>query len=460
MTNNYISSNGYVIPFKNLKDIKKDLTVKPIVDPSYVTESYPVYRMNANEIWIPKFYGLQKFGPVSDLRERSGIVINNCEVISLRSDQKEFVDKILEYIYANDSCIGCAKTGAGKTVMALYIISVIKKKTLIIVHKEFLLEQWIDRIKQFLPDIKIGTIRSQTIDIENKDIVIGMLQSISMKEYDNSIFDDFGFVIVDECHHICSRTFSNALFKIAAKKMLGLSATPQRKDGLTKVLEWFLGPIITKRDTYNDISKPTVFYYKAVYSSVIIPKYNSRTGHLISSDLITKISIDATRNRQIVDIVIELLDLNRKILILSDRRNQCQEMYDMISKIISDTEFTVGLYLGSMSKEQINETNECDIILATYSMASEGYDNPRLDTLVFATGRTDIVQSCGRILRQKNENYPLIIDMVDLLQISQFRKRKSYYKKCAFKLVNCSEDDEFDVLQNRQISDITMFRSL
>ena len=108
-------------------------------------------------------------------------------------------------------------TGAGKTVMGLNIISQLKKKTLIIVHKEFLLRQWIERIEQFLPNAKVGKIQGEVIDIENKDIVIGMLQSLSMKDYPKSIFDSFGLSVYDECHHIGAEVFSRVLFKVVTK---------------------------------------------------------------------------------------------------------------------------------------------------------------------------------------------------------------------------------------------------
>ena len=128
-------------------------------------------------------------------------------------------------------------------MLALNIISEVKKKTLIIVHKSFLLNQWIERITEFLPDARIGQIQGQIIDIEDKDIVIGMLQSLSMKEYPAKLFNSFGFTIVDECHHISSEVFSRSLQTIITKVTLGLSATMQRKDGLTKVFKLYLGNI-------------------------------------------------------------------------------------------------------------------------------------------------------------------------------------------------------------------------
>ena len=104
--------------------------------------------------------------------------------------------------------------GWGKTIIALYLISKLKKKTIIVVHKEFLLNQWKQRIAEFLPDAKAGRIQGKVVDIENKDIVIGMLQSLSIKDYSDDVFSQFGFSIVDECHHIAAEVFSRSLPKI------------------------------------------------------------------------------------------------------------------------------------------------------------------------------------------------------------------------------------------------------
>jgi superfamily II DNA or RNA helicase len=132
------------------------------------------------------------------------------------------------------------------TSISLYLLSQLKKKTLVIVHKEFLMNQWVERIQQFLPMARIGKIQGQVIDIEGKEIVLCMLQSLVLKDYPASLFDCFGFTILDEVHHISSETFSNALFKVVTKYMLGLSATMDRKDGTTKIFKMFLGEVIHK----------------------------------------------------------------------------------------------------------------------------------------------------------------------------------------------------------------------
>ena len=130
-------------------------------------------------------------------------------------------------------------------------------------HKTFLQNQWYDRIKQFT-NAKIGIIRQKKIDVDRKDIVIGMLQSISMIDYDLDIFKNIGVVIWDEVHHLGSRVFSQALYKTGAKYTIGLSATPYRADGLTKVFMWYLGDIIykvTRKEDKNVIVK--IFNYES-----------------------------------------------------------------------------------------------------------------------------------------------------------------------------------------------------
>ena len=106
--------------------------------------------------------------------------------------------------------------------------------------------QWLDRIRQFVPNAKIGKIQQKTIETDGCDIVLAMVQSVATKEYDTGVFDDFGLCIFDECHHLGAEVFSRCLPKVASKYMLGLSATPNRKDGLRCVFEWYIGNIVYK----------------------------------------------------------------------------------------------------------------------------------------------------------------------------------------------------------------------
>jgi superfamily II DNA or RNA helicase len=271
---------------------------------------------------------------------------------------------------------------------------------------------------------------------------------MSSNVYDLEIEDNHNFIlptglhnnsgpIVHNCHHVSSRTFSQSLFKVSSAKMIGLSATPKRKDGLTKVLKWFLGDMLEKEHLKSRIETPSVEFIKASYENEIKPKYNFK-NRVNLPNLINQFVDDPGRNKQIAEKIVEKAKDGRKILMLSDRRGHCIEMKDSLENLLKKEKLkkTVGLYLGSMKEKDLNESNKCDIILATYSMASEGYDNSTLDTLIMSTGKSDIEQSVGRVLRKKNENPPLIIDVTDPEHCySQMNLRKQYYRKKGFILI-------------------------
>ena len=124
------------------------------------------------------------------------------------------------------------------------------------------MKQWIEYIKKFVPNARIGKIQGNIIDIEDKDIILGMLESIAMRDYSTEIFKDIKFTCVDEVHRIGCEVFSRALFKINSEFMLGLSATVERKDGLTKIFKWSFGEVIysVKREDKGLI--PLVRIYK------------------------------------------------------------------------------------------------------------------------------------------------------------------------------------------------------
>lgn len=202
----YLGPKGYTIKkefldIEELNLIKKELTVSAYVPKSSLAKPtpFPIYRESRKKIYIPKFYGLENYGEPEAIITPEGKNINVKFKGSLRDYQNPVVNKWLKAARKKGCGLIEADCGAGKTCMAIWLISQLQKKALIIVHKEFLLNQWKERIEQFMPDAKIGRIQGPVIDIEGKDIVIGMLQSLSMKDYEQSMFLDFGFTIIDEC---------------------------------------------------------------------------------------------------------------------------------------------------------------------------------------------------------------------------------------------------------------------
>ena len=437
----YLGKKGYTIK-KNeftqseLYEIRKELHVKPNSGMTGYGEqpSYPVYRESTNKIYIPRYYGIEKIDKNFKLNISKGKDINLKFKGSLFEYQNCIVNKFISHIKDSGGGLLDVEPGKGKTVMGLNILSLINKKTLVVVHKSFLLNQWKERIEQFLPNAKVGIIQGKKFDIENKDIVIGMLQTLSSKQFPEEVINEFGFTIYDECHHLSAEVFSRVMVNITTNYVLGLSGTMTRKDGLTKVFKWFIGPIVHKEKTE---SQEEVLIKSLLFEDNDNDDYNEVEtdfkGNPQYSKMITKICSNETRTNMIVNVIAyELKDKpDQQIMILAHNKNLINELF----KKIKEFENSVGLYVGGMKEEHLKESEKNKIIIATYAMASEGLDIKTLTTLLMATPKTDVCQSVGRILRSKHER-PLVIDVIDAHDIfrRQYKKRKSYYGKKKYKI--------------------------
>ena len=332
-------------------------------------------------------------------------------------------------------------TGAGKTVLGLKIIEVLKKKTIIFVHKTFLKNQWIERIEEYLPNARIGTIQGQIVDIENKDIVIAMIQSVSMKNYQESLFDSFGLSLYDECHHMSSEVFSNCLKKCNTLYGLGLSATMERKDGLTNVFKMYLGDICYKHSKNSSQDNVLV---KAIDFIVEDNEYNEVErdfrGQVKYSTMVSKISNFNVRSDFIVHILESemLINPEQQFIVLAQTKNLLNYLY----KALCYKNFaSVGYYIGGMKEEDLKKSESKKIILATFSMAAEALDIKSLTSLFLASPKSDIIQAVGRILREKHSN-PLIIDLVDNHDVflNQFAKRRAFYNEKNYKIIRTNNE--------------------
>jgi superfamily II DNA or RNA helicase len=428
----FLGSKGYTIPKELLTPIQhhelcRKLTFK--VRQEYGEDKvFKSWRESPHKMYIPRFYGEAVYGATTS-RLSDGKPIQVEFQGSMRPEQLKAVDSFL-----TAKCglleLPC---GFGKTIVALHLIHLIGKKTLVIVHKEFLLEQWMDRIREFLPTATIGRIQGETMDV-NKDIVIGMLQSISMKTYPKEIFEGFGFTIIDETHHIAAEVFSNALFHLVTPYMLGLSATMERKDGLTKVFKMFLGEVVYSAQR----EKTTVYIHKIMYTNPD-PSFNEVVlnfrGETNYTSMIKKISEYNDRKDRIVEIIGKLLTMSTtgQIMILSHTKALLAYLYDAIEYRKLGT---VGYYVGGMKQSALKETETKQIVLATYAMAEEALDIKTLTTLILATPKKDVTQAVGRILRVKHER-PTVIDIVDPHQTFQnhWAKRRAFYNKQGYTIL-------------------------
>ena len=434
-----LTRSGYIID-NPPPEIKKELTVRAIVndDFGFPPPPFKVFRPTKNGICVPRYYGVSKMGePHVDKRpEPARVDVRFNGTLRDATHQNAALAAALSAGHGVLS-LPC---GFGKTTVALAIACKLGYRTMIIVHKEFLANQWEERIKQFCPGATIGRVQQNKKDVEC-DFVIAMLQSLSLKEYSFGDFDSVGTLIVDEAHHICAKVFSQSLFKMCPKHIYGLSATPNRKDGLTKVLHWFMGPTFFAVERENQ-QQVEVFPIEFECERFRDPPPCTRFGKLSLSTMITELTENRERNAMLVNLIKRIAKTTRQILVLSDRRQHCMMLQQCFPK-------TSGLYMGGMKEADLTESSKKQIIFATFSQAHEGLDIPSLDTVILATPKSDIVQSIGRVMRETKgkKNNPNIYDIFDQWSVchAMYNKRLRVYKQGGFKMPKVKEEepDEF-----------------
>ena len=430
-----LTRSGYIVN-NPPPELKKELTVRAIVndDFGFPPPPFKVFRPTKNGICVPRYYGISKLGePTEDKRpEPTRTRVKFHGTLRDATHQNAALAAAIDagHVVLSLPC------GFGKTTVSLAIACKLGYRTMIVVHKEFLANQWEERIKQFCPGATIGRVQQNKKDVEC-DFVIAMLQSLSLKEYTFGDFDSIGTLIVDEAHHICAKVFSQSLFKMCPKHIFGLSATPNRKDGLTKVLHWFMGPTFfaVERENQQDVE---VFPIEFECQRFRDPPPCTRFGKLSLSTMITELTENRERNSMLVGLISRIAKSTRQILVLSDRRQHCMMLHQCFPK-------RSGLYMGGMKEADLAESSTKKIIFATFSQAHEGLDIPSLDTVILATPKSDIVQSIGRIMRETKgkKNNPNIYDIFDQWSVchAMYNKRLRVYKQGGFKMPKMKEEE-------------------
>ena len=294
-----------------------------------------------------------------------------------------------------------APTGSGKTVMALSLIAARRQPTMIIVHSKELMNQWTERIEQFLdiPKTEIGIIGNGKKQIGNK-ITIGIVNSVY--PIAEEISEHIGHLVIDECHRCPSRTFTEALASFDCRYMLGLSATPYRRDGLTKLIGWHLGRTIAVNQsdlTENDIIQNVEVI---VRETAFVTDFDASEEY---SQMLSELTLDNSRNRLIVgDIIKEASNGGGVCLVLSDRKEHCHALQDMLSKQGMNADVLTGSVCNEERKTIVERlhTGKIKVLIATGQLIGEGFDCKGLSTLLMAcpvkfSGR--LIQYLGRVMR-------------------------------------------------------------
>lgn len=346
---------------------------------------------------------------------------------SPRKGQGEAIDAMLRQLKESgiDGGVLEAPCGSGKTEMAIQVIRRLGVSTLILVDNDFLLKQWVAVIEKRLPNAKVGITQQDKICTGyDHDIVIAMIPSlIGAREYPPELYTGFGLLVYDECHHGSAEKFSEVFGLFNAKWRLGLTATPDRKDGMMDVYLHHLGPIAHSFVVERITPKLYVRFFEDLPADEAI----KHRGEISMPKLLTALGRMEGRNQIILRDIAQAANAGRKILALASRR----EHVELLVEHLKARDFHAASFMGGMSEKAQKEALEAQVIIGTYKMAQEGLDAPALDTLLLLTPQSDIRQPVGRIQREHaGKKHPLIVDYVDRkigLCMGLFFARKKRY---------------------------------
>ena len=382
-----------------------------------------------------------------------------------REEQTEAISALLPY----NNGILYATTAFGKTVTAAAIIARKKVNTLILVHSKALLTQWHERLVEFLDiDFKepeepkkrgrkkvfspIGCLDSTGNSLHGV-IDIALIQSCLDEDGVKPFVQDYGMVIVDECHHVSSVTFENVLKNIKAHTVYGLTATPIRKDGQQPIIFMQCGPIRFSADAKSQIAKQSFDRY-------LIPRFTSYRSITKDKQTITamyqSLSEDTLRNDLIVKDICKVVDSGRTPIILTNRTSHVTLLAEKLRTTIPNVITLTGSGTTKDKREallrlQTISPSEPLVIVATGKYVGEGFDYPRLDTLFLAlpiSWKGLVAQYAGRLHRENEGKKDVrIYDYIDIHEPvcdSMYRKRLKGYASIGYKTIIKGSPTLFD----------------
>jgi superfamily II DNA or RNA helicase len=366
--------------------------------------------------------------------------------IEFNDSQKSTIEKTVEMLNKELGAIVVAATGEGKSQVFIKIMCLLGMKTLILVHKDYLIGQWRENILNLttLKENEIGLLKQGKF-IDGK-VVIGSMPSLMRGTIDNEINDKFGLVGVDEIHRIGAKMFLRAFTRFNPKFRCGTTATLDREDGMEKLFHYHVSNNVIKHNNVRNVGSDFyVIEYERERAWKWYPSYIP-----FKIQLIHNIVADEERNKILIDAIVSLRKKGRKILVLSERISHLMELMSLTKKLLPDDSLVRFFGAKSLTKKErqekikqekvVDPTREelinGDVIFGTYGKVKEGIDIPQLDTLIFATplsSKTTVIQAKGRIERFAEEKKkPVVIDIYDTdkaLLIGMFQKRKRLYKE-------------------------------
>lgn len=466
-----VLSSAVFVPLSevsDLKSLKKVLTVEVFEMGETVPIKVSGFTLDRKGyIGLPRQYGLQYChdnGIEIDCRTSRGSPVKFRTESTPRDYQVGFIEEMVRLTEDANDFVAKAATGKGKTYMSLMVALRLGVTTMVVVDQDNLLLQWVSAAKKHLglTDDEIGIVQGPRCDYKGKKLVICMMQSLTRKTYPRDMYEWAGLVVFDEVHVAGAETFSRAMLMFSAECRFGVSATPDRRDALRKLIEWSLGEV--RAELVNKHKQSVVYYLESETVYSWYANVSSKVGRIIN-----EIAEDDERNLLIVKAIKWLYDKGRDILVLSDRIEHVENLKALcVFSGVADKD--CGVYTGFYNQYRLAKddkperkphghergTEYCPVklqqvrsrknkkflppilensrvIFATYGMFSKGVDVPRLSAGIDCTPRSAAEQTHGRLLREgEGKLTPIWVTIRDVNNYRtefQFAKRIEDYVK-------------------------------
>ena len=417
----------------NLRALRAALTVQPILttDVAGVAAPKPImlYRDRPEEglFGVPRgFYRASAKGQNEEVLKVSYGQPMQAGASRYRADgpfaqQAEALDIFQHQLTAQPwgGGILCAGCGSGKSVCAIELAHRLKRTALIVVHKEFFLDQWRQRILEVLPAARIGVIQQDRCEYRDVDFAIAMIQSLAKdvesQRYAKALYEAFGTVISDECHHTSSETWSNVIHRFSSAYRVGLSATPRRPDRSEQVFFNHIGPILHTMQAQSMPFNVRYLTSDSELQGIRRGEYSVSAGRMNSAQVISALGEDAARTRHLAEDIAMAVRKGRKVMVVSHRLEHLRALRKDLRKVLAATMLpwpvAIEPYTGQwftteagddrrvLTKAELKKAEGANVLLCTIQLVSEGLDVPALDVIVLATPLGDAEQAIGRVRR-------------------------------------------------------------
>lgn len=402
------------IPDADREIVNDKLVIDIQIPITNTTKQHYAFEVVNNLVSIPFSFAINELK--YERPQRSVFSEMNCMFTQqLREEQKEVKKEAINILNEYGSVILALRTGFGKTCLGINLASVLKFKTLIVVNKIVLLNQWSESIKKFCPSAKIQKLTSKSVFDDTCDFYIINAINIEKLGFSHEFFRDIGTLILDEYHLLVAEKVSRAMHFIHPRYVIALSATPYRSDGLDPLLELYAG----SNKIIRVMNKHHVVY--KINTNIVIPMEKSLSGRVNWGSILDLQANNTDRNEIIIKIAKYFKD--EVFLILVKRVEQGEYIFNRLSE---ENESVTSL-LGSQQSFDKNAR----ILIGTCQKCGTGFDHPSLTSMILAADVKEyFIQYLGRIFR-KDDHVPKIFDLVDnnFIIKNHFEERKNIYKE-------------------------------